>query len=153
MEEREIEIIINRAVEKAIKAEKAETEERESRKAYNMTFRYLKQYNNMVKSLENNAQAEGDAENDFLELLEQAKKPTAAVIANMQKCLEELKQEQEEKGQKSKYEVLEMYFFKNMSYKQIVEKIPMGDSTPRRWISEMVSILSVKLFGATAIHK
>ena len=153
MEEREIEIIINRAVEKAIKAEKAEAEERESRKAYNLTFRYLKQYNNMIRSLENNAQAAGDMGNDFLELLENAKKPTAAVVANMQKCLEELRQEQEEKGQKSKYDVLEMYFFEDMPYKDIVEKIPMGDSTPRRWISEMVSILSVKLFGATAIHK
>lgn len=153
MEEREIEIIINRAVEKAIKAERAEAEERESRKAYNLTFRYLKQYNDMVKSLENDARAAGAVENDFLELLEQSKKPTAAVIANMRKCLEELKQEQEEKGQKSKYDVLEMYFFKNMTYEQIIEKMPMGDSTPRRWVSEMVNILAVKLFGVAAIHK
>ena len=153
MEEREIEIIINRAVEKAIKAERAEAEERESRKSYNLTFRYLKQYNDMVKSLENDARAAGAAENDFLELLEQSKKPTAAVIANMQKCLEELKQEQEEKGQKSKYDVLEMYFFKKMTYEQIIEKMPMGDSTPRRWVSEMVNILEVKLFGVAAIHK
>ena len=71
----------------------------------------------------------------------------------MQKCLEELKQEQEEKGQKSKYEVLEMYFFKKMTYEQIIEKMPMGDSTPRRWVSEMVNILAVKLFGVAAIHK
>ena len=153
MEERKIEIIINRAVEKAIKAERAEAEERESRKVYNLTFRYLKQYNDMVKSLENDARAAGAAENDFLELLEQSKKPTAAVIANMQKCLEELKQEQEEKGQKSKYDVLEMYFFKKMTYEQIIEKMPMGDSTPRRWVSEMVNILAVKLFGVAAIHK
>lgn len=153
MEEREIEIIINRAVEKAIKAERAEAEERESRKVYNLTFRYLKQYNDMVKSLENDARAAGAAENDFLELLEQSKKPTAAVIANMRKCLEELKQEQEEKGQKSKYDVLEMYFFKKMTYEQIIEKMPMGDSTPRRWVSEMVNILAVKLFGVAAIHK
>ena len=61
MEERKIEIIINRAVEKAIKAERAEAEERESRKAYNLTFRYLKQYNDMVKSLENDARAAGAA--------------------------------------------------------------------------------------------
>ena len=153
MEERKIEIIINRAVEKAIKAERAEAEERESRKVYNLTFRYLKQYNDMVKSLENDARAAGAAENDFLELLEQSKKPTAAVIANMRKCLEELKQEQEEKGQKSKYDVLEMYFFKKMTYEQIIEKMPMGDSTPRRWVSEMVNILAVKLFGVAAIHK
>ena len=43
MEQKEIELMIEKAVQKAIKAEKAEVEERESRKAYNLTFRYLKQ--------------------------------------------------------------------------------------------------------------
>lgn len=152
METREIEAIIEKAVQKAIKAEKAEAEERESRKAYNLTFRYLKQYSDLESSLKNDAAAAG-SENEFLLLLEQAKTPTAVIIANMQRCLNELQQEQEEKGQKYKYEVMEMYFFQKMTYEQIIEKMPMGDSTPRRWVSEMVSILAVKLFGAAAIHK
>lgn len=153
METKEIEIIIEKAVQRAIKAERAEAEERESRKAYNLTFRYLKQYSDMVSSLKNDASAAGDNDNDFLEMLKQSKKPTAAIIANMQNCLNELQEEQEQKGQKYKFEVLEMYFFQNLTYEQIIEKMPMGDSTPRRWVSEMVSILAVKLFGVAAIHK
>lgn len=153
METREIETIIEKAVQKAIKAERAEAEERESRKAYNLTFRYLKQYSDLESSLKNDAAAAGSGENEFLLLLEQAKTPTAVIIANMQRCLNELQQEQEEKGQIYKYEVLEMYFFQKMTYEQIIEKMPMGDSTPRRWVSEMVSILAVKLFGVAAIHK
>lgn len=153
METKEIEIIIEKAVQRAIKAERAEAEERDSRKAYNLTFRYLKQYKDMVRSLKNDASAAGDNDNDFMEMLKQSKKPTAAIIANMQNCLNELQEEQEQKGQKYKFEVLEMYFFQNLTYEQIIEKMPMGDSTPRRWVSEMVSILAVKLFGVAAIHK
>lgn len=153
MEEKEIEMIINQAIEKAIKAERIEAKEKERRKAYNLTFRYLKQYNDMVKSIGNETGDTGDTGDEFLKTMEQGKKQTAIVVANMKRCLEELKQEQEEKGQKSKYDVLEMYFFEKMTYGQIVEKIPMGDSTPRRWVSEMVNILAVKLFGVTAIHK
>lgn len=153
MEEKEIEMIINQAIEKAIKAERIEAKEKERRKAYNLTFRYLKQYNDMVKSIGNETGDAGDTGDEFLKTMEQGKKQTAIVVANMKRCLEELKQEQEEKGQKSKYDVLEMYFFEKMTYGQIVEKIPMGDSTPRRWVSEMVNILAVKLFGVTAIHK
>lgn len=153
METKEIEIIIEKAVQKAIKAERAEAEERESRKAYNLTFRYLKQYKDMVRSLENDAPAAGGTENDFMILLEQSKTTTAAITLNLQHCLKELQEEQTKKGQKYKYDVLEMYFFQNLTYEQIIEKMPMGDSTPRRWVSEMVSIIAVKLFGATAIHK
>lgn len=153
MKTEELEKIIEKAVQKAIKAERAEAEERESRKAYNLAFRYLKQYGDMVSSLKNDATAAGSQENEFLEMLEQAKKPTAAIIANMDNCLKELQEEQEKKGQKYKFDVLEMYFFQNLTYEQIIEKMPMGDSTPRRWVSEMVSILAVKLFGAAAIHK
>lgn len=153
MEQKEIELMIEKAVQKAIKAEKAEAEERESRKAYNLTFRYLKQYSDMVSSLKSDAGAAEPTENDFLELLKQSKTPTAAIIANMQRCLQELQQEQEKKGQINKYRVLEMYFFEKLTYEQITEKIPIGESTPRRWISEMVSIIAVKLFGAAAIHK
>lgn len=154
MEEREIETIIEKAVEKAIKAEREESEKRESRRAYSLTFRYLKQYNDMVSSTKHTMpDIEGAGENDFLLLLEQARTPTAAILSIMERCLEELKKEQEEKGQKHKYDVLEMYFFRKMTYEQIIEKMPMGDSTPRRWVSEMVTILSTKLFGAAAIHK
>lgn len=152
MEEKEIETIIERAVKRAIEAERQEQEERERKRAYNMTFRYLRQFSDLKSSLKNDAAAAG-AENEFLALLEQSKKPTAVIIANMQRCLEELQQEQEEKGQKYKYDVLEMYFFEKMTYEQIIDKMPMGDSTPRRWVSEMVNILAIKLFGVSAIHK
>ena len=107
----------------------------------------------MVSSLKSDAGAAEPTENDFLELLKQSKAQTAAIIANMQRCLQELQQEQEKKGQINKYRVLEMYFFEKLTYEQITGKIPMGESTPRRWISEMVSIIAVKLFGAAAIHK
>ena len=79
--------------------------------------------------------------------------PTAVIVANIRRCLEELEKEQMQKGQSQKYEVFKLYFSEKLTYEQIIERIPMGDSTPRRWVSEMVSILSVKLFGVAAIRK
>lgn len=153
MDEKEIEKIIEKTVKRTIEAERKETREREARKAYNLTFGYLKHYNDMLTSLNTGDPAAGDEKNDFLELARRSKCQTAAILANLDHALEELKKEQHEKRQDHKYEVLEMYFFRKMTYEQIIEKMPMGDSTPRRWVSEMVTILSVKLFGAEAIHK
>lgn len=156
MEQREIEAIIDHAVQRAVKAERAEAEERECRKAYNLTFRYLKQYSDLISSLQNEAvedTEESAGENIFLSMLKKSQIPTAVIVANMRRCLEELKKEQSQKGQPQKYEVLELYFFEKLTYEQITERIPMGDSTPRRWVSEMVGILSVKLFGVAAIRK
>lgn len=156
MEQREIEALIDHAVQRAVKAERAEAEERESKKAYNLTFRYLKQYSDLISSLQNETvedAEESTKESTFLSLLKKSQIPTAVIVANIHRCLVELEKEQTQKGQSQKYEVFKLYFFEKLTYEQIIERIPMGDSTPRRWVSEMVSILSVKLFGVTAIRK
>lgn len=156
MDDKEIEKIIERAADRAAKRAvevyQKEQTAKESRKAYNMTFKYLKQYGNLISSTKNATQAAGAAEseeNEFLQLIEKAKTPTNAIIAILARCITEMEHEIE---QKSKYAVFEMYFFENKTYEQITAEIPMGDSTPRRWISEMVNILAVKLFGVEAIR-
>lgn len=153
MEKEELEKIIERAADraakKAVEAYQREQQTQESRKAYNMTFKYLKQYGNLISSTKNGVLAAGGAENDFLQLIEKAQTPTNAVIGILARGIAEMQEETE----KSKFTVFEMYFFENMTYEQITDKMPMGDSTPRRWVSELVNILAVKLFGVEAIHK
>lgn len=154
MDDREIEQIIeqtaDRAAKRAVEAYKREQQAQESRKAYNLTFKYLKQYGNLVKSAKNAAAVAGNSENEFLQNIKNAETPTNAIIALLASGIAELEQETRHK---EKYAVFEMYFFKNMTYEQITAEIAIGDSTPRRWVSEMVSILAVKLFGVEAIHK
>lgn len=153
MEKEELEKIIERAADraakKAVEAYQREQQAQESRKAYNMTFKYLKQYGNLISSTKNGVLAAGGAENDFLQLIEKAQTPTNAVIGILARGIAEMQEETE----KSKFTVFEMYFFEKMTYEQITDKMPMGDSTPRRWVSELVNILAVKLFGIEAIHK
>ncbi|WP_405382717.1 hypothetical protein [Phascolarctobacterium sp.] len=153
MEKEELEKIIERAADraakKAIEAYQREQQAQESRKAYNMTFKYLKQYGNLISSTKNGVLAAGGAENEFLQLIEKAQTPTNAVIGILARGIAEMQEETE----KSKFTVFEMYFFEKMTYEQITDKMPMGDSTPRRWVSELVNILAVKLFGIEAIHK
>lgn len=153
MEKEELDKIIERAADraakKAIEAYQREQQAQESRKAYNMTFKYLKQYGNLISSTKNGVLAAGGAENEFLQLIEKAQTPTNAVIGILARGIAEMQEETE----KSKFTVFEMYFFEKMTYEQITDKMPMGDSTPRRWVSELVNILAVKLFGIEAIHK
>lgn len=153
MEKEELEKIIERAADraakKAVEAYQREQQTQESRKAYNMTFKYLKQYGNLISSTKNGVLAAGGAENEFLQLIEKAQTPTNAVIGILARGIAEMQEETE----KSKFTVFEMYFFEKMTYEQITDKMPMGDSTPRRWVSELVNILAVKLFGIEAIHK
>lgn len=153
MEKEELDKIIERAADraakKAIEAYQREQQAQESRKAYNMTFKYLKQYGNLISSTKNGVLVAGGAENEFLQLIEKAQTPTSAVIGILARGIAEMQEETE----KSKFTVFEMYFFEKMTYEQITDKMPMGDSTPRRWVSELVNILAVKLFGIEAIHK
>lgn len=153
MEKEELDKIIERAADraakKAIEAYQREQQAQESRKAYNMTFKYLKQYGNLISSTKNGVLAAGGAENEFLQLIEKAQTPTNAVIGILARGIAEMQEETE----KSKFTVFEMYFFEKMTYEQITDKMPMGDSTPRRWVSELVNILAVKLFGIEAIQK
>ena len=114
-----------------------------------MTFKYLKQYGNLISSTKNGVLVADGAENEFLQLIEKAQTPTSAVIGILARGIAEMQEETE----KSKFTVFEMYFFEKMTYEQIIDKMPMGDSTPRRWVSELVNILAVKLFGIEAIHK
>lgn len=148
--ERIIERAADRAAKKAVEEYKEEQRQQENRKAYNMTFKYLKQYGDLISSTKHAAAAAADSENEFLRLIEKAQTPTNAIIAILARCIEELREETKDNA---KYRVFEMYFFEKKTYEQITGEIAAGDSTPRRWVSEMVGVLAVKVFGVEAIHK
>ena len=152
MDEKEIERIIEKAAERAakraIEAYQKEQQQQASRKAYNITFKYLKQYGNLISSTKNEIAAVEDETSEFLQLIKNAKTSTAAVIGILARGIAEMEHETD----KAKFSVFKMYFFEKLTYEQIAEKMPVSDSTPRRWISELVQILAIKLFGVEAIH-
>lgn len=136
-----------KAAKKAIEGMRREQQKKKNKKAYSLTFRYLKQYGNLISCASGQIPDQDPEKNEFLETYKKAKETTGIILGIINAAVQELQQETE----KSKYAVFEMYFFKNMTYEQILEEMPMGDSTPRRWISEMVTALSIKIFGTEAI--
>lgn len=146
MEEKEIEWLIEKSIKKAFEAQR----KKQSSKAYKLTFFYLKSYKDMKKSLKSNTQTKTKEKNPFLEEIEKSKIQTARVLEIINEALKELEEEQEKKGQKCKTDALKKYFFEGKTYEQISEEITTGDSTPRRWVSEMVARMAIKLFGVDA---
>lgn len=124
-----------------------ERKKKQSKKAYECMFSCLKDYNDMKHSLKNDTTTPCGEKNAFLASIEKSKMQTAVVIKIIDDALEELEKEQEGKGQKYKTDVLRMYFFEKKTYEQILEQVTAGDSTPRRWVSEMVGKMAIKLFG------
>lgn len=152
MEQLEIEKIIEKAVSRAIDAYSENERKKETKKAYNLTFKYLKAYNDMKSSLENEIEADGSSQSEFIERMEAGRKETAVIIAIIDKTVQELEAEAKEKGESCKMDVFKMYFFERKTYEQIIEHVHTGDSTPRRWVSQMVGQIATKLFGVDGLE-
>ncbi len=146
--DKEIEILVTEIIEKTIKAVNEESKTKEKKRYYAITFRYMKNYNSMKRSLEN---SKDDNMNHLLNEIKTSRVKTVVILDNIDSSLEIIRKELEDKGQLVKYEAFEMYFIQNKSYEYIAATLVTGESTPRRWITEVVSMLSVKLFGIEAI--
>lgn len=152
MEQLEIERIIEKAVCRAIDAYSENERKKEQKKAYNLTFKYLKAYNDMKSSLQTETEAAGSNQGEFIQRMDDGKKETAAIIAIIDKAVKELEEEEKEKGDSYKMDVFKMYFFERKTYEQIIEHVHTGDSTPRRWVSQMVGKIATKLFGVEGLE-
>ena len=152
MDQQEIEKIIKKAVSDAIEAYSENEKKKETKKAYNLTFKYLKAYNDMKSSLKTETEVAGSSQGEFIQRMDDGKKETAAIIAIIDKVVQELEEEVKEKGESCKMDVFKMYFFGKKTYEQIVEYVHTGDSTPRRWVSQMVGQIATKLFGVEGLE-
>lgn len=152
MEQEELEKLIEKAVCRAIDAYSENERKKETKKAYNLTFKYLKAYNDMKRSLENETEAAESNQGEFIQRMDDGKKETAVIIAIIDKAVRELEEEEKKNGESCKIEVFKMYFFEKKTYEQITEHINAGDSTPRRWVSQMVGKIAVKLFGVEGLE-
>lgn len=118
--------------------------------AYNMTFRYLKAYRDMKRSM--NVEIANNLHGAFVQKMIDNRKETAELLQILDQAIAELEVEQEAKGEKYKVDAMKMHFFEGKSYEKIAEMITAGESTPRRWITQMVEIIAVKLFGKEALE-
>lgn len=92
-------------------------------------------------------------ESAYLESVRRSKLKTAMMITNIDRAMEELREEYEKKGMLYKYESFRLHYVEGLSYEEIAERQNCGKNTPARWAKELIRKMSVKLFGVDGIEK
>lgn len=92
-------------------------------------------------------------ERAYLESVRRSKLKTAMMITNIDRAMEELREEYQEKRLLYKYESFRLHYVEGLSYEEIAERQNCGKNTPARWAKELIRKMSVKLFGVDGIEK
>lgn len=92
-------------------------------------------------------------ENTHLESVRRTKLKTAMMIANIDRAMEELRQEYEDNRTLYKYEAFRLHYIDGKSFEEVAEIQNCGKNTPSRWSKELIRKMSVKLFGIEGIEK
>lgn len=140
-------------------------EEREDKKKgvlYN-TRLLMKHYNDFKRHI-NSAVSEAkevdcleenlsDFEEEELYILsiKKSKTRTIIMIAHIDSALKTLKLRQERLQSYEKYRALELYYCDEKTYEEIAEILNCGVVTSRRWINDMITELSIYLFGVDGL--
>lgn len=155
----EIEETVKRAIAEAVKDEK---KQRRQQILYNTRI-LMESYIEMRKHIENAISEAEEMEDDafqifksedaHLESIRRSKLKTALMIANIDKAMQELDEEQKKIGTSYKYEAFKMHYIDGIPYEEISDCLNCGKNTPARWSKEMIRKMSVKLFGIDGIEK
>lgn len=156
---REDDELRKKIVQKTIEAEK---QIQRKRILYNTRI-LMEQYKEMrkhveeavseVEELEGSEFAALKSEYTYLESVRRSKTKTALMIANIDKAMEELRKEYEEKGILYKWESFKMHYIDGMTNEDIADRLNCGKNTPSRWGKELIKKMSVKLFGVDGIER
>ena len=163
MNDEEMKETVEKTVRKALLEAENAKKKQERQKVLHNTRMLMEKYREMRSHLENaisevkELEAEEfqifKTENSYLESVRRSKLCTAMMIANIDRAMAELKDEQDEKGASYKYEAFRMHYIDGISFEDIAESLNCGKNTPSRWTKEMIRRISVKLFGIDGIEK
>lgn len=147
--------------EKEMKRGKEETEKE---KAWNDTRQLMESYSELKRYIENAVTEETEinpdkyrqyerlkGENAELKSIKESKAQTAMMIINIERAMEEVKEEYTEKGLLYKYEAFKMRYVDKKTLEDIAEKLNCGKNSPANWIKEINRKMAVKLYGVKAL--
>lgn len=158
-----IDEVISKAAKEAIREYDKEKRKQQTNKTFHNTRLLLSHYNDLKNHIQNAIADANSLETDLMDLddldrdelyilsIKRSKTKSLIMIAHIDMALELLKQKQNKMCAIEKYEVLEMFYFKEMSYEEIVKYFNCGVNTPRRWMNDMISELSILLFGVDGL--
>lgn len=147
--------------EKEMKRGKEETEKE---KAWNDTRQLMESYSELKRYIENAVTEETEinpdkyrqyerlkGENAELKSIKESKAQTAMMIINIERAMEEVKEEYTKKGLLYKYEAFKMRYVDKRTLEDIAEKLNCGKNSPANWIKEINRKMAVKLYGVKAL--
>ena len=163
MNDEEVKEAVAKTVRKVLMDVENEKKKQERQKVLHNTRMLMENYREMRRHLENAISEVEELEAEefrifktgeaHLESIRRSKLCTAMMIANIDRAMEELKAEQEEKSASYKYEAFRMHYIDGISFEDIAESLNCGKNTPSRWTKEMIRRISVKLFWIDGIEK
>lgn len=132
----ELKAIINEAAKKAAQAACAQIKKQDIEKPdrYNDTFSVMKNYRDAKLCVANTTDIA-------------TKLNTSLKLHHIDTALEEMKKRREAQGRSVEYEAFKLYFIDGIDYETISEKLETSKNTPRRWVTSILSELSVMFWG------
>lgn len=159
--------IARTAAREALREFKEEERQRVKRTRYQNTELLLKNYLSLLDHYENSKDKASDImdlddldmDEVIVKAIKRSRIRTAIMITQIETCLEILKLRMSAKGQPEKYQVIEsLYLDKARRHipfgelvKTVAEEVHCGEATVRRWKNEMITELSVLIFGVDGL--
>lgn len=153
---------VEAAVKKAVSGLLADQKRQERQKTLYNTRKLMESYMEMQKFIQNAISEEEEMqdagfgisgrEHAKLESIRKSRMKTAIMIANIDRAMEELRQEHARKGTAYKYEAFERHYVDGLPYEQVAELLDCGKNSPAAWTKLVLRQMSVKLFGVNGIE-
>lgn len=162
MEPQNIEQIAKAAAHEAVKEHEKALKKDKRVRIFQNTKKLMENYNRICKSVEEGISEISDMDNAdeleefteediFINSILKSKLRSIVMIAHIDKCLNLLEEEENQKETPDKYTAFRAFYLDSMTYEEITERYGFGERTARRWITELTNILSIFLFGSDAI--
>ncbi len=162
MEPTSIEEIAKLAAKEAVAEMKKEERKKKRAKIFQNTKALMENYNRIAKSVEEGVSDLSDlteepvdgleeGSNIFIESIVKSKLRSLVMLAHVDKCLTLLEQEEYRSNTPEKYLAFKYFYLDEMTYESIAEIYGYSERTARRWVTELLGIMSVYLFGADAL--
>lgn len=152
----ELEQLLTKAAKAGVEEYKRQEAKEKKKNEYHDTFKLMKCYRDAVFHKEN-AISEGaqleiedmteEERSTYLRSVRRTKFKTMLMLDHIDKNVEEIERRRKEDGKEIEYKAFELYFMQGLNYQEIAEELETGKNTPRRWITGIISELSVLLWG------
>lgn len=162
MEPTSIEAIVKQAAKEAVAELRKEERKKSRAKIFQNTKALMENYNRIAQSVQEGVSDLSDLTEDpvegleegsniFIESIVKGKLRSLVMLAHVDKCLEMLEREEYRNNTPEKYLAFKYFYLDEMTYESIAEIYGYSERTARRWVTELLSIMSVYLFGADAL--